>query len=286
MLLPSRLDLESIYFANNPLLSFIAANGYMALINLTPYRITLQGIRTDNDGLGVYRILTGEDNLSSYNERSTLLFELVDLMEDGNYPEATSFTEAYLKRNPEDDLFRTNLLVCHLKCGLMDKAADISARLLDGFETKSDDKKAIINSVLAHYLMVKGDIDQAYELSGLAFSQNNQVREIRVTHGSLFIEKEIFEEGIALIEPYTNTHFKNNLNLEGAIYLALAYKQTANKKKAKKYLRYIEKSADSMESDTKLLYQRHQGSLSGIHTMLDYSEILKNRDQGKRAMKK
>ncbi len=282
ILLPSGIDLQSIYFANNPLLSLIAANGYMALMNLTPYRITLQGVRRDNDGLGVYRILTGKDNLSSYTERSAVLFELTDLMEDGNYYEATSLTEVYLKTNPEDDLIKTNLLVCYLKSGLMSKATDISAQLLAGFESESNDEKAIINSVLAHYLMVKGNIDQAYELSRLAFSQNNQIREIRVTNGSLLVEQGIYEEGAALIEPYIDLNFNNNLNVEGAVYLALAYRQTANKKKARRYQSYIEKNAGSIEPDTKMLYKRHYDSLSGIQTMLDYSEILRNRDREKR----
>lgn len=279
--LPKGTDLEMLYFDNNLLLSLIAANGYLAIINLFPHQITLLGIRRPNDGLGIYMKITGKDDFSPDNKRSFAVMEFADLMEDGHYQKATHLTKRYLKDSPQDDLMKANLLVCYIKSGEMTQAKELSSQLQEDIQCKSNDEKSIIYNILAHYCILTGDIDKANELSRVAFSLNKLIREIRLTRGAVFIAKEVYDEGVALIEPYVDLNFKEQVDLEGAIYLTLGYRGLADKKKSNKYLNYLEKNIESMEVDTRILYDRHLPTLSGIKTMLDYSEILRNRDRNK-----
>ncbi|MGC3945626.1 MAG: hypothetical protein QM762_14090 [Chryseolinea sp.] len=234
-----------------------AANAVIILIALLPYNSKMLGYRKPTDGLSLLQLpfKKQEEVLSLLD--TNLIFDAQEYLETKNYQAAIDAYAECLKRYPEKRAYSLSLAIAWLKTGYPEKCIGICNELLADIEDRQLAPYAgVIYNALAWTYLVLNKIDEADHFSALAIKLIPGDDSICGTRGSVLVERGKYDEGTLLLYHSVDLTIANSATVSSALYMMLAYHKTANSKEAAKYRTFVEKNADKLDLDEKVLYER------------------------------
>ena len=215
-----------------------AANAWILVANLFPYKLKLPTGKIPNDGLSLIMMPFLSEAKVEQMLRLYYVYEGVEALSNSQLYHAKAIFREGLEKYPENSFLRNGLGIACLELGQFREARSIFTSLLNRNEASKLLHAVLLNNLAYADILCDrhGLLEEADNLSLQVYRNFPWVPAFKRTRGIILVELSRIDEGIALLRQAMEGNEEPRSIAVDAAYLAIAEARKGSVERAKQYL--------------------------------------------------